>query len=79
VKLFVTMGTRDGGSEEKEFEFPDGEYITWMGVEIEDTRPEDQRGKTGRMTIIRVPFVNHEPGMHTICTLNGEIHQVVTA
>jgi len=76
MKLIVTVGNADHVTEELVFDVP--EPITWMGVEIEDTRPLEEQSPSGRMTILRVPFANHEAGMHTMCTLNGEIQEVPT-
>ena len=58
-KLYITLGlvTRpelgeDVSSIEVPFDIPEGAYVTYMGVEIED--PEN--AVTGRATIIRTPF-----------------------
>lgn len=70
MKLIVTVGNANGDTEELVFELADP--ITWLGVEINDPRdPEETGSRTGRMTILRVPFANHEKGLHTMCTEAG--------
>ena len=73
-KVFVTIGTTNG-SIEKEFDIPDGEYATYIGLEIEHINDEDV---SGRMTILRRPFIQHGvTPIHTICRLYGnEIDEV---
>jgi len=66
MKLIITVGNSEGVSEELVFDVP---TPTWMGVEIEDPRtPEEAHSNTGRMTIVRIPFANHEQGLHTMCS-----------
>lgn len=75
MKLMVTVGNAQGETEELVFELADP--ITWLGVEIDDPRdPEESQSRTGRMTIVRIPFANHEAGLHTMCQLNGGIEEV---
>jgi len=65
MKLIVTVGNANGDNEELVFNVP--EPITWLGVEIEDNSP--QADKTGRLTIMRQPFISHGMNaIHTICS-----------
>jgi len=65
MKLIVTVGNANHETEELVFDVP--APITWLGVEIEDNTPDAD--KTGRLTIMRQPFVVHgESVIHTICS-----------
>lgn len=80
MKLMVTIGNAAGDTEELVFELP--EPITWLGVEIEKPdaiREQEQTqglSTSTRTTIVRIPFANHETGLHTMCQLNGDIMEV---
>jgi hypothetical protein len=65
MELFVTVGNIDGESQELVFDVP--VPITYIGIEVEDNSPDAD--KTGRMTIMRYPFINHGTTIHTICSL----------
>ena len=73
MKLIVTIGNAQVQTEELVFELD--EPIIWMGVEIEDTRPEEDRSSTGRMTILRVPFANDGENIHTTCCPDPGAHE----
>ena len=65
MKLFVTVGNAEGDTQELIFDLP-GPY-RYIGLEIEDSSPDTD--KTGRLTIMRQPFVVHgESTIHTICS-----------
>lgn len=66
MKLIVTVGNDQGDSEELVFDVP--EPITYLGVEIED----NENPKTGRATILRIPFHSHGERIHTTCGLIGD-------
>ncbi len=74
MKLIVTVGNFAGQTEELVFDLPDP--ITWLGVEVETPEGLEAISKTGRTTIVRIPFTNHETGIHTMCQLNGEVMEV---
>lgn len=73
MKLLVTVGSLTGVSEELVFDVP--QPIAYIGVEIEDTSEES---KTGRQTIMRIPFYSHEKVIHTICRLYDPNNRVDT-
>lgn len=70
MKLYVTVGTTEGYIE-KEFDVPEGEWATYLGLEI-DAKGEDREPQEGkRQMIVRIPFVHHVTAIHTMCN-NGD-------
>lgn len=71
MKLIVTVGNDNGQYEEQVFDVP--EPITYLGVEVENTKTP-----TGRATIMRMPFHDHGLGIHSICSLDTNTVQQVS-
>jgi hypothetical protein len=76
MKLFVTLGMTDG-YKEIEVDVPDGTYVKYMGLEMENLEKEPIH----RETIVRMPFNFHDGTriIHTMCHRNDEEVTEVTA
>lgn len=70
MKVYVTIGTTNGHIE-KEFDIPDDEFATYIGLEI-DNKNQDEEDKSPRLTVMRMPFHNHGIRIHTICRLGTD-------
>lgn len=89
MKLYLTLGNRpenlpdthtDSAPISYVVDVPEGNIVTYMGLEIEANELDpDEPGfsKTGRLTIVRIPFHQHAGAtMHTICSLNGGVESI---
>lgn len=75
MHVYVTLGTeRDGVTVDMEhiFSVEDDVTLRYLGMEIDDPDPTAEMGsKSGRYTVLRQPFGQHEGTVHTVCRRNG--------